>query len=173
RGTERVRSRRGGERRGARLGLDGRAALPRAAGAPGRHARHERRGAGRAGYARLDDRRGQDRRAEADDGQAESPAMNGVHDMGGMQNTGPVVPEANEPVFHAAWEARVLALSLATGFLGKWNIDMGRYELEQMSPAQYLASSYYERWLWRLERFVVEKGLVTPREAPTHPAQAA
>jgi nitrile hydratase subunit beta len=98
--------------------------------------------------------------------------MNGVHDMGGMQNTGPVVPEANEPVFHAAWEARVHALSLATGFLGKWNIDMGRYGLEQMSPAQYLASSYYERWLWRLERFVVEKGLLTPEEARTHRAQA-
>ena len=29
--------------------------------------------------------------------------MNGVHDMGGMQDMGPVRPEENEPVFHAAW----------------------------------------------------------------------
>ena len=32
-------------------------------------------------------------------------AMNGVHDMGGMHGFGPVLPEANEPVFHAPWEA--------------------------------------------------------------------
>jgi len=27
--------------------------------------------------------------------------MNGVHDMGGMDGFGPVVREANEPVFHS------------------------------------------------------------------------
>ena len=32
--------------------------------------------------------------------------MNGVHDLGGMHGFGPVQPEANEPVFHAAWERR-------------------------------------------------------------------
>lgn len=30
--------------------------------------------------------------------------MNGVHDVGGMQDFGPIRPEANEPVFHASWE---------------------------------------------------------------------
>ena len=39
--------------------------------------------------------------------------MNGVHDMGGMQGFGPVQPEANEPVFHGRWEARVLAMRRA------------------------------------------------------------
>ena len=34
-------------------------------------------------------------------------AMNGVHDMGGMHGLGPLVPEPNEPVWHAPWEARV------------------------------------------------------------------
>jgi nitrile hydratase len=37
--------------------------------------------------------------------------MNGVHDMGGMQDFGPIRPEKNEPVFHAAWEGRVLLIS--------------------------------------------------------------
>ena len=31
--------------------------------------------------------------------------MDGAHDMGGMKGFGPVVPEPNEPVFHAEWEA--------------------------------------------------------------------
>jgi hypothetical protein len=30
--------------------------------------------------------------------------MNGVHDLGGMQGFGPIVPEKNERVFHATWE---------------------------------------------------------------------
>ena len=36
--------------------------------------------------------------------------MNGVHDMGGMHGFGPIVREANEPLFHAAWEAHVRAM---------------------------------------------------------------
>ena len=56
--------------------------------------------------------------------------MNGVHDMGGMQGFGPVKPEANEPVFHGRWEARVLAMRRAMGAWRKWNIDAGRYSIE-------------------------------------------
>ena len=33
-----------------------------------------------------------------------------------------------------------------------------------MAPADYLASSYYERWLASLERLLVEKGVVSPEE---------
>ena len=43
--------------------------------------------------------------------------MNGVHDMGGMQCYGPVRPETDEPVFHADWERRALAVTLAVGAL--------------------------------------------------------
>ena len=38
--------------------------------------------------------------------------MNGAHDMGGVMGFGPVVPEQNEPVFHARWEGRVRAMTL-------------------------------------------------------------
>ena len=45
-------------------------------------------------------------------------------DLGGRPGFGPVVPEAEGPVFHAEWEARVLALSLAMGAAGSWNLDV-------------------------------------------------
>ena len=45
--------------------------------------------------------------------------MNGVHDMGGMDGFGKVEPEPNEPVFHTAWEARVLAMVRAMGAAGR------------------------------------------------------
>ncbi|MES1151835.1 MAG: hypothetical protein ABUL54_08070, partial [Dongia sp.] len=37
--------------------------------------------------------------------------MNTVHDMGGMDGFGSIEREADEPVFHAAWERRMFALS--------------------------------------------------------------
>ena len=90
--------------------------------------------------------------------------MNGVHDMGGMHGMGPIDPEPDEPVFHHRWEARVLGIALATGFLRRWNIDLGRYTIEQMPPAEYLRASYYEKWLYRTERLLVERGLLTAQE---------
>jgi nitrile hydratase subunit beta len=93
--------------------------------------------------------------------------MNGVHDMGGMQNMGPVEYEKNEPVFHAEWEGRVYALNRALRALGKWSLDTERYELERMDPADYLRMSYYERWAIRLLKQVVQFGLVIEHELET------
>jgi nitrile hydratase beta subunit len=90
--------------------------------------------------------------------------MNGVHDLGGMHGFGPVAIEKDEPVFHSEWEKRAFALTLACGFLGRWNIDMGRYAREQMPPAEYLATSYYEHWFFGLEKLLVEQGLVGAQE---------
>jgi nitrile hydratase beta subunit len=93
--------------------------------------------------------------------------MNGVHDMGGMHGMGPIAAEKDEPVFHHHWEGRVFALTLAAGFLGKWNIDMGRYAREQQPPAGYLATTYYEHWLYGLQRLLVETGLLSEQELST------
>lgn len=90
--------------------------------------------------------------------------MNGVHDMGGMHGLGPVVRDENEPVFHTEWERRLFAITVAAGYLGKWNLDMTRYAREQMPAAEYLASTYYEHWLHGLELLLVEKGLLTREE---------
>jgi nitrile hydratase beta subunit len=80
--------------------------------------------------------------------------MNGAHDLGGVHGFGPVVIEADEPVFHAKWEGRVFALTQAMGAWRRWNLDMARFAREQMPPAEYLAASYYERALWRLEQLL-------------------
>jgi len=90
--------------------------------------------------------------------------MNSVHDMGGMQGFGPVLPEADEPLFHADWEARALAITLAMGACGQWNIDLSRSARESLPPPVYLNSSYYEIWLRGLERLMLDRGLVAADE---------
>ena len=90
--------------------------------------------------------------------------MNGVHDMGGLQGFGPVQPEADEPLFHAAWERRALGLTLAMGATGAWNIDQSRAARESLPPAQYLGSSYYAIWLAALERLMLQRGLLDNAE---------
>ena len=86
--------------------------------------------------------------------------MNGVHDMGGMHGFGKVEAEAGEPVFHARWEGRVLALSRAMGHLRLWTIDAARFARETLPPAVYLGSSYYRKWTLGLEKQCLELGLV-------------
>jgi len=90
--------------------------------------------------------------------------MNGVHDMGGMDGFGNVEPEPNEPVFHAEWESRVLAMVRAMGAAGAFNIDMSRFYREMLPPDVYLASSYYKKWLLGLEDLLIDKGFVDAEE---------
>jgi hypothetical protein len=84
--------------------------------------------------------------------------VNGAHDMGGVHGFGPVVPEADEPWFHAEWERRVFAMVIALGAGGKWNIDASRFAREDRPPAEYLGMTYYEIWLAGLERLLAERG---------------
>ncbi|MCC8402254.1 nitrile hydratase subunit beta [Paraburkholderia sp. MMS20-SJTN17] len=90
--------------------------------------------------------------------------MNGAQDLGGMQSFGPIHPEIDSLVFHADWERRVLAITLAMGAVGKWNIDMSRAARESLPPVRYLASSYYEIWLEGLQKLLLETGLATTEE---------
>ena len=86
--------------------------------------------------------------------------MNGAADLGGMMGFGPVLPEPEGEYFHADWERRALALTLAAGANGRWNIDASRHARESLPPAQYLTSSYYAIWTAALERLLVAAGLV-------------
>jgi nitrile hydratase subunit beta len=90
--------------------------------------------------------------------------MDGVHDLGGMQGFGRVEREENEPVFHARWEAEVLAMMRAGGGRGVYTLDEFRHAIERMRPADYLAATYYEKWLDGITRLFVEKGVVTGAE---------
>src|ERR1700719_4156565 len=101
--------------------------------------------------------------------------MEGAHDMGGVSGFGPVVPEADEPVFHAQWERRAFAITLAMGMPGGWNIDMSRFAREDRPPQDYLGMSYYQIAVAGLERLLLERGCVAPDETdarkPLHPAK--
>jgi len=90
--------------------------------------------------------------------------MNGVHDMGGMHGLGPIEPERDEPVFHARWEARALAVTLAAGAWGRWNIDASRHSRERIPGPAYLRMTYYEKWIAGLISLLVQTGLVTRAE---------
>jgi len=86
--------------------------------------------------------------------------MNGVHDMGGMDGFGPVQPEANEPVFHAAWERRMFALALTVPFAVRYSDDHFRREIERLPPADYLRIGYYEKWLHAMRSLLAERGVL-------------
>src|SRR6185312_1652421 len=155
--------------RDPRVGLHRRTALPRRARAPGRHRGLERGRPRGAGHPRRDDRH-RPRRAPGAGG-----GVNGVHDMGGMHGFGPVEPEPDEPVFHAEWERRAFALTLAMGATGQWTIDASRFAREDWPAPAYLSRTYYEMWLAGLERLLAERGLVSGDEVeagrPLHPAR--
>lgn len=91
--------------------------------------------------------------------------MNGIHDMGGMHGFGAVQREEREPVFHEPWERRVFGLLLATGRLSPFPRQGGlRSSIENLDPATYLSSSYYDRWERALEKALVAKGHITAEE---------
>jgi nitrile hydratase beta subunit len=86
--------------------------------------------------------------------------MNGIHDMGGMQDMGPMRIEKDEPSFHAPWERRMFALFNALDTT--WPVL--RSQIELIPPADYLHMSYYEKWLAAIGPVVTKTGMVTPAE---------
>ena len=101
--------------------------------------------------------------------------MNGGHDLGGMHGLGPInpEPEAAEPVFHAEWERRAFAITLACGMLGEWNIDSARHARERQHPADYIKNSYYQNWLAGLETLLLDADLVSETELASGKAERA
>ena len=93
--------------------------------------------------------------------------MNSIHDIGGMDNVGPVPIEKDEPVFHEDWEKKVYAMTLATMGAGIFVTDEVRYLTETIPPADYLTFSYYEKWLYSLEQMMLQKNVLTLEELET------
>ena len=90
--------------------------------------------------------------------------MNGPQDLGGQQGFGPVAPERDEPLFHAPWEARAMAVTLACGALGAWTLDESRHARETLPWVTYYRSSYYEIWIRALEKLLERHGFVAAGE---------
>jgi nitrile hydratase len=87
-----------------------------------------------------------------------------VYDMGGVRERfGPIPVEADEPVFHHRWEARVfVSLLMSNGMLGITE-EAFRWAMERLPAPQYLAG-YYQRWLSALEQMLIDRGVLAPGE---------
>ena len=79
-------------------------------------------------------------------------------DLGGQTGHGAVRPEPEGELWHARWEPRVLALTLAAGATGAWNIDQSRAARETLPD--YGELDYYRIWLAGLQRLLADRGLV-------------
>jgi nitrile hydratase beta subunit len=86
--------------------------------------------------------------------------VDGIHDMGGMHGFGRMVPDG--AVFHADWERRVFGMARVTRAAGL-GAGMFRAAIESMPPGEY-AASYYERWLYGVERRLEQSGEVTAED---------
>jgi nitrile hydratase subunit beta len=95
-------------------------------------------------------------------------------DLGGKGNHGPVIPEPEGELFHALWERMALAITLAMGATGTWNIDESRSVRETQS--NYDSLTYYQLWIQGLVALLKKHGLVEDDEVAAgkmlHPAKS-
>lgn len=97
--------------------------------------------------------------------------MDGIHDMGGMHGLGAVVYEADEPVFHHAWEGRMFGIAQGATGHPAWSVDYFRFMRECMPPELYLTLDYYDQWYYAHAVMYLESGMVTAEELRTGRAQ--
>jgi nitrile hydratase len=83
--------------------------------------------------------------------------------MGGMQDMGAIAYKKTEPVFHAAWEGRIYAMSNAVQGTGKLKLGL-RPPIESIPPLEYLRSSYYEKFYVSISERLIASGLLTRAE---------
>ena len=79
-------------------------------------------------------------------------------DLGGQPGHSPVQPEPEGELWHADWEPKALALTLAMGATGSWTIDQSRAARETLPD--YAQLDYYRIWIAGLERLMADRGLV-------------
>jgi nitrile hydratase subunit beta len=87
-----------------------------------------------------------------------------INDVGGMQGFPAVWQEQDEPPFHADWEAHVFAINSALIGRGVYNLDEFRDAVERIPAGEYLASSYYERWLRAITMLLAERDIVSEED---------
>jgi nitrile hydratase subunit beta len=90
--------------------------------------------------------------------------MNGPQDLGGQMGHGPVKPEPDEPLFHEPWERRALAMVVAMGPTGFWNLDTVRHTRESLPPVVYYSATYYEIWMRALANLILANELASGAE---------
>jgi nitrile hydratase subunit beta len=84
-----------------------------------------------------------------------------THDMGGR----PTDQQLNTQEHALAdWEVVADAVAQALGAKGIRTTDESRRAMEDMPADDYLALSYYERWVRGTEQLLAEKGLLVSSE---------
>jgi hypothetical protein len=84
-----------------------------------------------------------------------------THDMGGRPTDEPLNTEEHAL---ADWEVMADAVSVALGHKGIRSTDQHRRAMEDMPADEYLALSYYERWVKGTEDLLAEKGILSKAE---------
>ena len=97
--------------------------------------------------------------------------MNGIHDLGGMDGFTLQERDPKEPLFKHEWEKLVFGTALSLD--SPWCVDEMRFAIESMPPDEYLTVPYYARWLYAVEKLVVQYELVTERELKSAGGPAA
>lgn len=99
--------------------------------------------------------------------------MNSVHDVGGRHGLGRVVPERDEPPFHAPWEGRMHGIAVSCQISGVNFTAEQRSAIENMGHAAYLTTSYYEKWFYAYETILARKGILSKAEIDRRVAEQA
>jgi nitrile hydratase len=84
-----------------------------------------------------------------------------THDMGGRPTNEPLNLQEHTL---ADWEILADAVTTALGGRGIRTTDESRRAMEDMPPSDYMALSYYERWVRGAEQLLIEKGILTTDE---------
>ena len=88
-----------------------------------------------------------------------------------MDGFGPVIPDGTN--FHADWERRMFGAGARVTRSAGVGAGMFRAAIESMPPDEYLAASYYERWMYGVERRLERGGTLTCEDVESAHARAS
>lgn len=91
-------------------------------------------------------------------------AMDGIHDVGGMQGFAAVDPVDDVVGYHEEWEKLAHSAAICTLGSGVHNMDEFRHAIERLTPDRHLNVAYYDRWLMAASTLAVEKGVISPQK---------
>jgi nitrile hydratase beta subunit len=97
--------------------------------------------------------------------------MDTIHDLGGREGFGPIrwQDDNDSKPFHEPWQARTWAMCMLMfgqfrdGKTG-WTLDWSRHVIERITPADYLAMNYFDKWGQHLMAILIDEGVAEVQE---------
>ena len=89
--------------------------------------------------------------------------MDGIHDLGGKEDYGPIEVDADESPFHEDWEGREWGIAQCARTPGV-TIDWWRHCRELIMPEDYLGRPYFDSWAQTDFSTYVEAGWISEEE---------